>query len=118
MVPTLVATGLRFSVPTQESKLTLPRSMIALLMGLNVLDAYFTWMWISQGMATEANPLMASALEWGAGWFVFIKLFLVSGGCYILWRRAGENAPRYVFPLFALYAGIVLYHLSKTASVV
>lgn len=87
-----------------------------MMAGLNLLDAYFTLKWVMAGQATEANPLMAYALEQGPMWFIVAKIVLVSGGCFILWRRAGTFAVSYVAPLFFLYAGVVALHLSVAAT--
>lgn len=87
-----------------------------MMAGLNLLDAYFTLKWVMAGQATEANPLMEYALEQGPEWFILAKVILVTGGCFILWRRAGTFAVSYVAPLFVLYAGVVALHLSVAAS--
>ncbi len=110
MVPTLGYFSPRFIIPVIDVQ----RLFIALMAGFNLLDAYFTMKWISAGIATEANPMMAYALEKGPEWFVLSKVVLVSGGCFILWRRAGANASRYVTPLFVLYSGVMGLHLMQS----
>ncbi|HUR98096.1 MAG TPA: DUF5658 family protein, partial [Pyrinomonadaceae bacterium] len=45
-----------------------------LLFALNMVDAVITIVWVRNGWATEANYLMATALDLGAAPFMVIKL--------------------------------------------
>jgi hypothetical protein len=45
-----------------------------LLFLLNMLDAYLTIVWLDQGLAEEANPLMLSVIEGGESDFLLIKM--------------------------------------------
>ena len=53
--------------------MTFSRSVF-LLFALNIVDAVITLMWVRNGWATEGNYLMATALDFGEGTFLAIKL--------------------------------------------
>jgi len=80
---------------------------------LNLLDAIFTLLYTSVGIATEANPLMDRALATSPIAFMLAKLALVSLGVWLLWRlRARRSAVAGLIVVGSAYAGLVLYHLS------
>ena len=79
---------------------------------LNVLDAAFTVLWISTGMATEANPMMADVAHDDPGLFVTVKFLLVGLGSFLLWQqRKRPGAVVGIFVVFLAYYFILLYHL-------
>ena len=47
---------------------------VFLLFGLNIVDAIVTIIWVRNGWATEANYLMAAALDFGDWAFLALKL--------------------------------------------
>ena len=65
--------------------------LIAYIITFNVVDIYATLWFINNKFAIEANPLMNEALDTGVVFFVFVKLFLVIGGCYILKKNKDNN---------------------------
>jgi len=88
------------------------RRALVVLLVFNVMDALFTLGWIDAGLASEANPLMETALSHGAEFFIGSKLALVSLGSAILWRHAGLPLARLAaLPVLVLYAAVVGAHL-------
>jgi hypothetical protein len=78
---------------------------------LNVVDAVFTVIWISAGLATEANPMMTVVHD-DPYLFVTVKLMLVGLGSYLLWQqRKRPGAVVGIFIVFLAYYFVVLYHL-------
>lgn len=69
---------------TLVGPMVLARMLVALLV-LNVIDAVMTLWAIRLGVATEANPIMAAALEIGEPVFLLTKLSVVGVGCAVLW---------------------------------
>jgi len=82
---------------------------------LNLFDASVTLMLIEGNLATEANPLMATAiLDWGAVGFMITKILLVSLGMFVLWnRRERRLAALGIACTAAVYVGIGLYHIKS-----
>lgn len=79
---------------------------------LNLLDALFTLGWIESGLASEANPLMAMAIEHGAGPFLLSKVALVGFASLLLWRQRQELTARLaLIPLGMLYAFVAGGHV-------
>ena len=78
---------------------------------LNVLDAAFTLVYLSQG-GTEANPFMAHMLAISDGAFLAQKCFVV--GAWLLFLTVHKNfrfARIGLHSLLALYSGVLIYHL-------
>lgn len=79
---------------------------------LNILDAILTMVWISDGRAIEANPLLSSLAHNHPLGFVCVKLALVSLGVTLLWRHRGRPlAVVAAFVSFLAYFFVLLYHL-------
>ena len=85
-----------------------------LLVVLNVVDAAFTHVWLANGMATEANPLLAAAWETHPVTFHGLKAGLLFSGMAILhhlrWIAAARTA---MGTLAAAYGGVVAWHLAN-----
>jgi hypothetical protein len=80
---------------------------------LNVVDAFLTLYWITSGLATEANPLMAVLIEEHPLVFIVVKFSLVFLGSTLLWRyRKRPLSVICIFLAFMVYYGVVLYHLN------
>jgi hypothetical protein len=80
---------------------------------LNLLDAIFTIVYTSSGVAVESNPLMSRVLGSSPVLFMIAKLGLVSLGVLLLWRLRDRRAA--AFGLIATgtaYATLIAYHLS------
>ncbi len=79
---------------------------------LNLFDALFTLGWVESGLASEANPLMAMAIEHGAGPFLLSKVALVGLAAALLWRQRQEFTARLALvPLGMLYAFVAGGHV-------
>ena len=88
------------------------KNIVLATLVLNVLDAIFTVIWISSGLATEANPMMADVAHTDPGLFVTVKLLLVGLGSFLLWQqRKRPGAVIGIFIVFLAYYFVVLYHL-------
>jgi hypothetical protein len=91
---------------------------VLLILVLNILDAWLTLVYIGYG-GSEANPLARTLLEWGTGWFLSAKSFLVSGCLLFL---AVHKTFRCVRPALTLltwfYGGLLVYHLILQARVI
>lgn len=89
-------------------RLTSPRSFeagLGALVVLNLADALFTLGWVEAGLATEANPVMAGALNLGPGLFILSKVLLVGFAAILLYRNRGTAAARFALvPVALLYA--------------
>jgi len=112
VTPTPKSTSWRqLSVGTPEHFRWL-RWLVAALLVLNLLDAIFTLLWVTSGLATEANPMMAELLRSQPVLFMLGKLALVGGGSYLLWRRRRRPlAVVAIFIAFLCYYLILLRHL-------
>ena len=94
--------------------LTKPKSferVLGLLLVLNIIDAVLTSAWVSEGVATEGNPVMAAAMQYGFGPFVLGKVALVGLGVGLLYRYREERFARLaVIPAALLYSFVVGSH--------
>jgi hypothetical protein len=95
------------------------RGIVSCVLTLNVLDAFFTLIWISAGLAHEANVLMAPLIERAPALFVAVKLGLVGMGTWVLWlRRDRPLAVIGIFVVFLAYYAILALHLDHLAAIV
>ena len=86
----------------------------AAILILNLLDGILTLIAVQAGAATEANPLMATSLNWGGLWFIVVKMTLVSLGVSVLWRsRRHLVAASGLVGLCLFYVLILAYHMSS-----
>ena len=86
---------------------------------LNLIDAVLTLWWVQWGLATEANPLLATIVENHAMLFVLGKLSLVSLGTLLLWRRREHPlAVIGIFAAFMSYYWVLLFHLHYASNLV
>ncbi len=85
---------------------------LRILLMLNLFDALATLFWVEAGLATEANPVMAQALNLGPGLFILSKITLVSLAVGLLWRHRDRSFARIsAVPLGVLYAGVAGSHV-------
>lgn len=90
-------------------------ALIAYIVTFNIIDIYATLWFINNKLAIEVNPLMCAALEMGVAFFIFIKLFLVTAGCYILNKNKDKKIARYsILVAFMVYFILMLYFLINT----
>lgn len=79
---------------------------------LNLLDALFTLVWVSSGLATEANPMLQTLVRERPIVFVGAKLALVGLGSLLLWRlRQRPLAVIAIFVGFIAYYALLLVHV-------
>lgn len=85
-----------------------------MLVLLNVVDAAFTHVWLSNGLATEANPLLAAAWETHPATFHGLKAGLLFSGMAILhhlrWIAAARTA---MGTMAAAYGAVVAWHIAN-----
>lgn len=94
-------------------------SIVKFLLLLNLLDAVFTILWVSTGLAREANLLLNELIRIHPLLFAFIKLMLVSLGSLLLWRyRYKPLAVIAITIAFIIYYCILLYHISYFSHIV
>jgi len=85
---------------------------LRLVILLNLMDALYTQAWVHWGWATEANPVMAGAMDMGPSVFILSKVALVSLSVWVLWNNRDQLMARLsVIPLAALYAFVGGHHL-------
>lgn len=85
----------------------------ALFVLFNVLDAFFTLLFVGRGVAIESNPLLAQAIAVSPLCFVLTKAFLAGGAAAILHSLRRQPAARIAMSAAAAaYAFIVVWHLA------
>lgn len=90
---------------------SIEKGLLALFL-LNLLDAVATLLWVEAGLATEANPVMAAALDSGPATFLGAKIAVVTLSMALLWRHRARLFPRIAaIPLCLLYAAVGGVHL-------
>ena len=109
------------SLPTSNPLASLASFEQALraIVVLNVFDLASTQFWVSAGITTEANPLMAQAMSAGPVGFFSAKIALISLAVFLLWRFRDRRMARVAaVPLALLYAFIGGGHLGILALLV
>ena len=87
------------------------RMTLILTVIFNLFDAVLTLVWVLDGHAVEANPLMASALEFGPITFMLAKITIVSLGLMILWIRRKRTWVRFAaLGIFGMYTYVMMMH--------
>jgi len=85
---------------------------LRILVAINLFDALATLYWVEAGLATEANPVMAQALEMGPALFILSKLALVTLAVGLLWKHRHRQMARVAaVPLGMLYAYVAGGHI-------
>jgi hypothetical protein len=83
-----------------------------LLFSLNLLDALLTIVWVRNGVAEEANSLMAKLLEMGDLSFLGAKLAIGAFTAFVFIRTADRRLSRYGISLaLAVYVSLMGVHL-------
>jgi len=84
--------------------------LIVYIITFNLVDICLTLWLVENQIASEANPLMLQAIEYGYIFFVCAKLTLVLGGCYILKKYKDRKIARYsILTAFVVYFVLMLY---------
>jgi len=87
-------------------------NIVKVVLTLNLLDAIFTMVWVTAGLANEANPLLATLVRDHPLVFVAVKLSLVGGGSWLLWQhRKRPLAVVGIFVVFLSYYCLLLLHV-------
>lgn len=88
--------------------------LVYILAVLILIDMTATLFWISNNLATEANPLMDFFLQFSPLLFVLAKLGLSGVGIYILYyfrKRFKNRVFRILLVLNIVYFTVFIYHL-------
>tara|TARA_B100000427_G_scaffold250125_1_gene213350 strand:- start:119 stop:448 length:330 start_codon:yes stop_codon:yes gene_type:complete len=81
------------------------------LVVLNLYDAICTFVWVTSGLAEEANPLMATLLDLSPLYFMLVKMTLVNFGIWLIWQNQQHVFAKFAtIPAFVLYALVALKH--------
>ena len=93
-------------------------SLLAILVVvLNIIDAVMTILYVRAGLASEANPLMAAALNHSALAFLVLKLSLVVLCVSFLWRLRHQRFAVWGLAFTsAAYSALLVYHLTALPS--
>jgi hypothetical protein len=91
--------------------------ILATIFILNSIDALMTIVWVSTGVAHEANPVMETVIMIGPGVFFTTKLALVGLGSILIWRLRHRGIA-VVSALVALvaYLAVAGWHLYNIIS--
>ncbi len=84
--------------------------LVRVILGSSILDAVLTLLYIGQG-GTEANPIMAVAINSGLTWFVALKMLLTIVGIIML--AIHQNCRlglRGLYGMAMLYLALLVYH--------
>jgi len=88
------------------------------LLVLNLLDAIFTYIWVSLGLAEEANPLMDFVISLSPTGFILYKVFIVNLCVLLLWRMREQRLCKVLcVPLVCVYAYVFLIHILFLADI-
>lgn len=83
-----------------------------LLFSLNLLDAILTIVWVRNGVATEANQLMARLLDSGDFTFLSAKIAIGTITALVLLRGGNRRLARYGLTLaLAIYISLMGIHV-------
>lgn len=83
-----------------------------LLFSLNLLDALLTIVWVRNGIAEEANALMAKLLEMGDLSFLLAKIAIGAFAAFVFMRTANSRLTKYGIALtLAVYVSLMGVHL-------
>lgn len=77
------------------------------------MDISVTSTIVSLGLAYEVNPFMEIALDWGVPYFIVIKLSIIAGGCYLLWKRRHRAfAKAGIITCFLVYLTLMFHFIN------
>ena len=84
----------------------------------SVLDGFLTVLWVYGGIATEANPLLATVLEERVGVFWMLKIVLVGCGAVLLSRYRNNRLAQVGLILTLLAYGLIAAEHLRIATLV
>ena len=86
--------------------------LLVLIIIFNLVDISVTSTVVSLGLAYEVNPFMEVALDWGIPYFIIIKLSIIFGGCYLLWKRRDKTFARAgIVTCFLVYLSLMIHFI-------
>ena len=88
--------------------------LVYILTVLILIDLIATLYWVTNGLASEANPLMDFFLEYSPVLFVIAKLGLSGVGVWILYyfrKRFRNTIFKVLLGLNLVYIAVFVYHL-------
>lgn len=80
---------------------------VAILALFNLLDAVFTYVWVTMGYAIEANPILEPLITTSPTGFMVYKLLLVNFLILVLWELSSHPLCRKLTLLTNLIYGWV-----------
>ena len=87
------------------------RKSLKSLVILNLYDAICTFIWVTSGLAKEANPLMATLLDLSPFSFMVTKIVLVNLGIWLIWQNAEHKLAKITtIPALLLYSFVSIKH--------
>jgi len=86
-------------------------SILILLFFLNLVDGFATYYWVTNGLATEVNPIMNMMFKLGPWFFLFIKVF-VGSLCiwFLIQRKQRPVVEALIFPVLVVYLYVTVLH--------
>lgn len=93
-------------------------AVFLLILALNVLDAYFTLLFIQRG-GTEANPIAQWFLDLGTLPFILVKSAAIGAFLLVLvLHKTFMSVPRMMTIVMVFYTVLLVYHLALQLTVV
>jgi hypothetical protein len=87
--------------------------LLSSIIVLCLLDAIFTILWLSTGLAIESNPFMGLLIDESHLLFVVVKMALTYMSVFILYKYRYIRKVLITSKILAiLYLIIIIYHLS------
>jgi hypothetical protein len=84
--------------------------LVLIILGCSILDALFTLLYIGRG-GSEANPIMAIAIDSGQTWFVALKMLLtVVGTVMLAMHQNFRLGLRGLYGIAIMYVALLFYH--------
>jgi hypothetical protein len=85
--------------------------LLLILCLFNFGDGALTLYWVSNGFASEMNPIMDMWIEMGASHFLFVKVSIALMSCFLLWvSRKNKLAHILLILVILIYLSILLIH--------
>ncbi len=86
-------------------------SALILLFFLNLVDGFATYYWVTNGLATEANPIMDAMFDLSPWFFLFVKVIVGSLCIWFLIRRKPRPVVEtLIFPVVGVYLYVLVLH--------
>jgi len=84
---------------------------VTLIVGLNVLDAFFTMVILDQG-GREVNPIVRAAMDtWGEGYWIWKFVIVSSNICLLCLCSHLKYVKASIFGICFLYTALIMYQV-------